>query len=170
MNRNGIKKDKAQMELNLEGNVKSSRRGFYRYSSQKRLTKECVPPSDKKKRKMAATGMEKAEVLKLFASVFTGIQASQILHASNTLGRSWGKYKAKCQVMHFSQDNPKYVYRLKEELLESSPTEKVFLVLVNEKLDVNQQYTLASQKANGMLCCIKTEVASRKREVISPPL
>ena len=74
--------------------------------------------------------------------------------------------KTKCKVLHFGQDNQKYVYRLREELLESSPTEKDFLVLVNEKLGVNQQRALASQKASSMLGCIKIEVASRKRKVI----
>ena len=32
--------------------------------------------------------------------------------------------KAKCKLLHLDQDNPRYVYRLGEELPESSPEEK----------------------------------------------
>ena len=44
MSLDGIRKAKAQMELNLEGNVKNNRRGFYRNTGQKRQTKKCVSP------------------------------------------------------------------------------------------------------------------------------
>ena len=33
--------------------------------------------------------------------------------------------KTKCKVLHLDQSNPRYVYELGEELIESSPNEKV---------------------------------------------
>jgi len=39
-------------------------------------------------------------------------------------------------------------------------------VLVDEKLGMNQQYALATQKANSIQNCISRERASRVREMI----
>ncbi|PKU31930.1 hypothetical protein llap_17767 [Limosa lapponica baueri] len=64
--------------------------------------------------------------------------------------------------------NPKHKYRLGREWVESSPEEKDFSVLVDEKSNVTLQSVLAAQKANCFLGCIKRSMTSRLREVILP--
>jgi len=66
------------------------------------------------------------------------------------------------------QGNPKHKYRLGGEWLENSPKEKDWRVLLDEKLDITRQCALAAQKANHILGCIKSSVASRAREGILP--
>jgi len=76
--------------------------------------------------------------------------------------------KAKGKVLHMGRGNAKHKHRLGREWIESSPTEKDLGMLVDKKLNMNQQCALTAQKANHILGCIKSSVASRAREVILP--
>jgi len=46
--------------------------------------------------------------------------------------------------VHLSQGNLQYQYRLGDEGTESSPADKDFGILIDEKLDMSWQYALAA--------------------------
>jgi len=71
--RDGVRKAKAQLELNLARDAKNNKKGFYRYVSRKKMVKESVPLLMSETGKLSTADEEKAEVLNnFFASVFTG--------------------------------------------------------------------------------------------------
>jgi len=74
--------------------------------------------------------------------------------------------KAKHNVLHMGWGNPKNKYRLGGEWIEHSPQKKDLGMLVDKKLDMIWQCVLAAQKANRILGCIPSSVASRSREEI----
>jgi len=76
--------------------------------------------------------------------------------------------KAKCKVLNLGWGNPWYHYRLGDAGIESSLAEKHLRVLVDEKLDMSQQYAFVSQIDNHILGCIRSSVASRSWVVILP--
>jgi len=70
--RDGVRKAKAQLELNLARDAKNNKKGFSRYVSRKKMFKESVPPLMSETGKLVTADEEKAEVLhNIFASVFT---------------------------------------------------------------------------------------------------
>ena len=89
--RDGIRKVKAHLELNLARDAKNNKKGFYRYVSQKRKVKESVYPPMNKTGKLVTTDEEKAEVLNNpFASVFTANLSSHTSRVDGPQDRDWG--------------------------------------------------------------------------------
>ncbi|KAJ7396811.1 hypothetical protein BTVI_141328 [Pitangus sulphuratus] len=80
----------------------------------------------------------------------------------------WESHKTQVKVQCLGQGNPRYQQRLGDEQIESSPAKKDLGVLVDERLGMGWECALTDQKANCVLGCITSSVASRSREVILP--
>ena len=65
--------------------------------------------------------------------------------------------KYTCKVMYLCKGNIHYQYKLVDERIECSLSEKD----LDGKLNMSQQYALIAQKTNHVMGCIKTSVASR---------
>jgi len=74
----------------------------------------------------------------------------------------------KCRVLHLGRNKPMHQYRLGVDLLQSSSVKRDLGMLVDNRLAMSQQCALVAKKANGILGCIKRNVASRSREVLLP--
>ncbi|CAM4564408.1 unnamed protein product [Caretta caretta] len=87
--RNVIRRAKSHLELQLARDVKSNKKGFFRYVGNKKKAKECVGPLLNEGGKLVTEDVEKANVLNaFFASVFTNKVSSQ----TATLGiTKWGR-------------------------------------------------------------------------------
>ena len=74
---------------------------------------------------------------------------------------TWKFNKISCKELHLGQGNPRYVYRLGEELLECSLMKKELGVSMDDKIDVSQTVCTCSLKANCNLGCINRGVDSK---------
>ncbi|PKU38489.1 rna-directed dna polymerase from mobile element jockey-like [Limosa lapponica baueri] len=73
--------------------------------------------------------------------------------------------KAKCRVLHLDWGNLHCQYRLGMKGCRAALLRRTWGY---EKLNMSWQCALTAQKANGILGCIKSSVASRLREMILP--
>ena len=76
--------------------------------------------------------------------------------------------KAKCRVLHLGQGNPRYLCKLGDDLLESSPVGEVLGGPGGQ--EARREPAVYACKLESQLCsgCIKKGVARREREVILP--
>jgi len=71
-----------------------------------------------------------------------------------------GSNRSNCRFLHLGKNNRKHQYRLGYNLLEGSSVEKDLGVPVDNRLAMSKQCALEAKKANGILLCIKKNVAT----------
>ncbi|PKU47068.1 hypothetical protein llap_2617 [Limosa lapponica baueri] len=77
------------------------------------------------------------------------------------------KFKiGKCKVLHLGRNNPQHQYVLGTDQLENSFAEKDLGILVDIKLHMSQQCTLATKKVLGILSCIRRKFDEAKCKVL----
>jgi len=77
LGRDGVRKAKAQLELDLARGLNNSKKGFCRYISRKRKVQEGAPPLVSDTDRLVTA--DKVKVLKNVLPVFTGNCSSHIL-------------------------------------------------------------------------------------------
>jgi len=78
--------------------------------------------------------------------------------------------KSKCGILYLRRSNHIHQYRVEDDLLKRSSTEKNLGVLVDNRLAMRQQYVFVAKKDSGIMGCIKKSMANRTREVIFPSI
>ena len=69
-------------------------------------------------------------------------------------------------VLHLGHNNSIQQHRVGEEWLETCPSEKGLVVLVDSQLNMSQLSAQGAKKANDTLTCIRNNVASRTASVL----
>ena len=88
--RNGIRKTKVLLELDLARSAKKNKKGIYRHAKHKRKVQEVFPHLLSNRGRLVTTNKEKAEILSLFASVFTVDHSSHIPQVDGSEGEDRG--------------------------------------------------------------------------------
>lgn len=78
--------------------------------------------------------------------------------------------KGKCKIVRLGRNNRLHKYVLGIDLLESSSTEKLLGILVDNKIPMSQQCVFVAKKANPLLGCVKKRVIEQVKRGSPPPL
>ncbi|PKU39258.1 rna-directed dna polymerase from mobile element jockey-like [Limosa lapponica baueri] len=90
--RDAMRKAKAHLELNLARDIKDNKKGFFKYISSKRKTRENVSPLLSEMGALVTEDAKVAELLNaFFASVFTANASPRESHSLEVRKRAWNK-------------------------------------------------------------------------------